>query len=360
MSSHMSGSDSQSAQADGGGAVSTPSTSTGTTSTSSNESTVTGTAARAINELPLGDRMRLEPRTLKRLGLLGVLYVVTIGAIVTFLDLPTPDAAVFGSFVPSVVVLAFLFETMDSAAGMGFGTALSPVLLIVLGFDPLAVVPVLLVSETLTGLVSGWMHNEFENVSISLERPLGEETKAVGLITGVAALGTIASVLLAYFAIQFDSTIINAYVTVLVFVMAVAVLFREHFKPAEDAEYRPRSLVGFAAIAGFNKGIGGGGFGPVTTMGQLYAGVYEKAASAISSISEGLASLVGVVTYFAIEAAGADLNFMLLPSLLAGSLLAAVVAPYSVRVIPNKIYRYVIPGYALAIAVILVVTNFLI
>jgi uncharacterized membrane protein YfcA len=354
----MSGSETQSTQTDGGAAVSTPSTSTG--AASSDQSVVTGTAARAIDQLPLGDRMRLKPTTLKRLGVLAGLYVVVLGGLVTVFDLQTPEAAVFGSFVPAVIVLAFLFETFDSAAGMGFGTALSPVLLLVLGFDPLAVVPALLVSETFTGLLSGWMHNEFENVRVSLSRPFNEETKAIALITGISAIGSVVAVLFAFLAIQFDKGLISVYVMVLVLVMAVVALFREHFKPAADAEYQPKRLIGFAALAGFNKGIGGGGYGPVTTMGQLYAGVYEKAASAISSISEGLASFVGVVTYFSITAAGVDLNFMLVPSLLAGSFLAAVVAPYTVRVLPNRIYRYVIPGYALTIGVILFATNFLI
>lgn len=356
----MKGPDTQSAQTDGGGAVSTStSTSTSAESTSSGQSAVTGAAARAIDELPLADRMSLKPKTVKRLGIVAVLYVVTIGA-VTLLDLPTPDAAVLGSFVPAVILLAFVFETMDSAAGMGFGTALSPVLLIVLGFDPLAVVPALLVSETITGLLSGWMHNEFENVRVTLSRPFNEETKAIALIAGISAVGSVVAVLFAFLAISFDKTIISIYVMVLVLLMAVVALFREHFKPAGDAEYRPKMLVGFAALAGFNKGLGGGGYGPVTTMGQLYAGVYEKAASAISSISEGLASFVGVITYFGITAVGVELNFMLVPSLLAGSLLAAVFAPFSVRVLPNRIYRYVIPGYALTIGVILFATNFLI
>lgn len=355
----MNGPDTQSAQTDGGGTVSSSTSSSTPPAVSSNQSTVTGAAARAIDELPLADRMSLKPKTLKRLGVVAGLYVITIGA-VTLLDLPTPDAAVLGSFVPAVILLAFVFETMDSAAGMGFGTALSPVLLIVLGFEPLAVVPALLVSETITGLLSGWMHNEFENVHVSLSRPFNEETKAIGLIAGVSAIGSVVAVLFAFLAIQFNETVISIYVMVLVLVMAIVALFREHLKPAADAEYRPRMLVGFAALAGFNKGIGGGGYGPVTTMGQLYAGVYEKTASAISSFSEGLASLVGVITYFGITAVGVDLNFMLVPSLLAGSLLAAVVAPFSVRVLPNRIYRYVIPGYALVIGVILFVTNFLV
>lgn len=313
---------------------------------------LTGKTARYIDELSIRERLRVRPKSLKRLMFLAVFFVLALAVTIFFLDFQIPGAT-FGAFLPFVVLLAFIFETMDSAAGMGFGTALSPLLLLVFGFDPLAVVPAILITQSISGLITGWMHNEFENVEISLQWPFNKETKAVALIAVISALGTIAAVLLAYFAIQFDKSIITTYVTILVFVMAAVTLFRKYFKSAAHTKYRPKRLYGFAALAGFNKGIGGGGYGPVTTMGQLYAGMYEKAAAAITSIAEGLASLVGVATYFALTAAGVDLNFMLLPSLLAGSLLAAVVAPYSVRIIPNRIYRYVIPGYALAIAIFL-------
>lgn len=318
---------------------------------------LTGKKARLVNKLSTKERMRLRPSTLKRLMFLAIFFVLALLITVFFLDLQIPGAA-FSTFFPLVVLLAFLFETMDSAAGMGFGTALSPLLLLVFGYDPLAVVPAILLTQSVSGLITGWMHNEFENVEVSLQWPFNKETKAVAIIAIISALGTIVAVLLAYFAIQFDKNIITTYVTILVFVMAAATLFRRYFKSAARTKYRPKRLYGFAALAGFNKGIGGGGYGPVTTMGQLYAGMYEKAAAAITAISEGLASLVGVATYFALTAAGVDLNFMLLPSLLAGSLLAAVVAPYSVRIISNRIYRYVIPGYALLIAIFLLFALF--
>jgi len=48
--------------------------------------------------------------------------------------------------IPIVIILAFLFETMDSFAGMGFGTGLTPLLLL-MGYEPLQVVPILLISE---------------------------------------------------------------------------------------------------------------------------------------------------------------------------------------------------------------------
>lgn len=319
---------------------------------------LTGETARTVDKLSIAERMRLKPRTLKRLMFLAIFYFIAVAGTVIFLDLQIAGNAIFGIFLPYVVFFAFLFETMDSAAGMGFGTALAPLLLLVFGFEPLTIVPAILISQTFSGLITGWMHNEFENVEISLQRPFRKETKAVGIIAVISALGVLSSVLFAYFAIHFNEGFITAYVTILVFVMAAATLFRKYFKSAAAVKYRPKRLYGFAVLAGFNKGIGGGGYGPVTTMGQLYAGMYEKAAAGITSISEGLASLVGVAAYFSLTAAGVDLNLMLLPSLLAGSFLAAIIAPYSVRIIPNRIYRYVIPGYALAIGIFLLYALF--
>lgn len=310
-----------------------------------------GAVARILDDLPFGERVRLEPKTWKRLGLLTGLYVLVLIAMSTFLSTPTPKAdRAIGVFIPTVVLLAFFFETMDSAAGMGFGTALSP-LLLALGYEPLAVVPVLLISETVTGLLSGTMHNEFENVRFSFDYPLNDATKAVLLIAGVGIIATVFSIVLTYFAIQLPDGAISAYVAVLVFVMALVALFRERLTPAGDAEYQPSRLVGFAALAGFNKGIGGGGYGPVVTLGELYAGVYEKSAAAITSMAEGLVSIAGVITFFAIEAAGVGLDFTLLPSVIAGAFLAGVFAPYTVRVVPNRLYRYVIPVYALLIGI---------
>ncbi len=52
-----------------------------------------------------------------------------------------------------VFVAALVCEYIDSALGMGYGTTLTPVLLLC-GFDPLQIVPAVLLSEFSTGLVA--------------------------------------------------------------------------------------------------------------------------------------------------------------------------------------------------------------
>jgi uncharacterized membrane protein YfcA len=119
-----------------------------------------------------------------------------------------------------VIILAFLFETMDSSAGMGFGTGLTP-LLFILGFEPLQVVPILLISEAITGLTAGFFHHEFENVNFSIRKPFNKETKIMIMIAGIGCLAILSSVFLTYFAIGLPKTVIKTYVAILVLIMGI-------------------------------------------------------------------------------------------------------------------------------------------
>lgn len=310
-----------------------------------------GAAAQALDGLPLRNRLRLGLGTVRKLLLLGAGYLGLIALSVWLVHDPVAvpgDASAW--LIPAVVLLAFLFETMDSAAGMGFGTALAP-LLLAMGYDPLAVVPVLLISEGVTGLISAAAHHEFRNVRFSLQGGANEATRLMLLIAGVGIVAIIGSVVLAYLAINLPDSIIKTYVALLVLLMGGVAIVRR-FANRKTAAYRPRRMIAFAALAGFNKGIGGGGYGPVVTLGEIYSGVYEKSAAAITSLAEGLVSLAGIVAFFAISAVGVELDFALLPSILVGSALAAVASPYLVRILPNRIFSYLMPVYACAVGAI--------
>jgi len=309
-----------------------------------------GSKARELDNLNPRDRAQLNQRHWRKLLLAGVLYIgLLIGLRHILGPLPGEAAGRAGALVRIIVLTAFVFETMDSAAGMGFGTALSP-LLLAWGYSPLAVVPSLLISEAITGAISGWFHHEFDNVHFSfLRRPMNDASKAVLVVAGTGVLAVICSVTLTYFALSLPEKIIGAYVALLLLGMGAVAVVRPYLSPKPT--YRPELLVAFAALAGFNKGIGGGGYGPVVTLGELYAGVYEKSAAAITSLGEAAVSLAGVAAFFVLRKAGVVVDLSLLPSLFTGAFLAAVLAPYIVRVLPNRLFRHVIPVYALVLGI---------
>jgi uncharacterized membrane protein YfcA len=255
-----------------------------------------------------------------------------------------------------IVLFAFLFESMDSMAGMGFGTGLTPLLLI-LGYTPLQVVPTILISEAITGVVDTYFDHEFKNVKYSF-RPLNDATK-IGL--WVAFFGCIAiwvSIFLGYYAIKFSDTLINFYVAVLVLFMGFSGFIRMRLIKRNITKSNPKMMMGFAALAGFNKGVGGGGYDPVITMGQILSGVYEKSATAIVSFSESIVSIMGIFTFFFISMAGVRVDLILLPSIFTGGFIAALISPYIVRVVPNKIWKYIIPTYAIGIGIYLLLKIF--
>lgn len=249
---------------------------------------------------------------------------------------------------PLIIILAFLFETMDSSAGMGFGTGLTP-LLFLIGYDPLQVVPILLLSEAITGFTSSYFHHEFENVSFSIHRPINQTTKITGMIAISGCVAIIFSVILTYVTLELPKSFIKTYVAILVLAMGLIGMLR---LTSNTSKYRPKLLTGFALLAGFNKGIGAGGYGPVVMMGQLFAGIYEKTATAIVSLAEGFVSIVGFASFIFITSYGLTIDYLLLPSIFTGGFIAAILSPYLVRIFPNKVWRIVIPVYAILIGII--------
>jgi hypothetical protein len=260
--------------------------------------------------------------------------------------------------IPLVILLAFLFETMDSCAGMGFGTGLTP-LLFILGYEPLQVVPILLISEAITGFTSGFFHHEFENVRFKIKRPINRETKVMINIAIFGCFAIILSVFLTYYAIKVDKYLIKTYVAVLVIIMGIIAIIKLKIK---TISYKPKLLTFFSGLAGFNKGIGAGGYGPVVMLGQIFSGIYEKTATAIVSLSEGIVSIAGVAAFVFIPILNNTeiaIDFLLLPSIFTGGFIAALISPYMVRVIPNKIWKIVIPVYALIIGIYVLFTLYI-
>ena len=103
----------------------------------------------------------------------------------------------------------------------------------------------------------------------------------------------------------------------------------------------------YAFLAGFNKGIGGGGYGPVITIGGILSGVPVKAQLAVTAISEGTVSTFACVVWFAMLAGGTHLDFIILPSMMLAAVGGGILAPYATRVFPEKFWTWVVPVYCI-------------
>jgi uncharacterized protein len=247
------------------------------------------------------------------------------------------------SIVWSVVLLAAFFEFMDASAGMGFGTALTPLLLMV-GFDPKQIVPVVMIQQGAAGLVGAFLHREFENVEWKFS-PMSETVKLALIIAGTGVLFNVVAVVGVYKIFEVGKVWIKLYVAVLLLLMGAVSLFQAK----KDRPYKPGKMVIWAALAGFNKGVGGGGYGPVVTIGGLMAGVPVKSMMAVTAISEGTVSTLSVVTWLVLLGSGVTIDYILLPSFMLATMFSAVAAPYVTRVFPEKLWKIVVPAYCLCL-----------
>lgn len=246
----------------------------------------------------------------------------------------------------SVVLLAAFFEFMDASAGMGFGTALTPILL-VLGFDPKQIVPVVMIQQGMAGIVGAFLHREFENVEWKFN-PMSETVKLWMIIGLVGCVAVSVSIVGVYKILHVDKVWIKLYVAILLLGMGLISVFQSR----KDRPFKPKKMIGFAALAGFNKGVGGGGYGPVVTIGGLLAGVPVKSMLAVTAICEGTVSTFSILVWLAMLSSGVLIDYLLLPSMMLATIFSAIAAPYMTRVFPEKLWKIIVPTYCIVVAAI--------
>lgn len=229
-----------------------------------------------------------------------------------------------------LMLLAFVCELVDSSLGMGYGTTLTP-LLLALGYEPLEIVPAVLLSECVTGVLAGVFHHEFGNVDL---KPGGRDFNIMAVLTGLSAVGVLVAVGIA---INVPSWGVKLYIGALVLTMGLVILKNR----SRAVPFSWQRIGGLGFIAAFNKGISGGGYGPVVTGGQVLAGIRGRNAVGIASLAEGITSAVGVLIYLL---SGTAVLWHLAPSLLLGAVLSVPLAAYVVSRVPTGRLTLVIGG----------------
>jgi len=246
----------------------------------------------------------------------------------------------------SVALLAMFFEFLDSAAGMGYGTAFTPLLLL-MEYDPLQIIPVIMIQQACAGLTSAYIHKEYGNVEWHFH-PLSETVKLWLIIASMGILAGVFSITSVYGLLHLAEVWIKLYVVILLLAMGII----SFINAKRVSAYHPKRMYFFGALAGFNKGIGGGGYGPVVTIGGLCSGVPAKTMTAITALSEGTVCIASIITWFCLLNHGIDIDFILLPSMILGSIFAVIAAPYAIRVFPETTWRMLIPLYCCVLAIL--------
>ncbi len=227
-----------------------------------------------------------------------------------------------------VIALAFVCEFVDSSLGMGYGTVLSPVLLL-LGFDALDVVPSLLFSECVAGTVAALTHHRVRNVDF---RSGSRDTKVALLLATCAIAGTTAAALLA---IRLPRQILRIWIGALVLVIGLLILSAVN----RSFRFTWRRIAVLGAVASFNKGLSGGGYGPLVTGGQLLSGIRVRNAVGITSLSEAITCLVGCILYGLLKP---NINWSLVFCMTTGAVLSVPLAARLVKWIPERLWRIIV------------------
>jgi len=267
----------------------------------------------------------------------------------------------------AIMIIAFFCEYVDSTLGMGYGTTMTPVLMLI-GFTPLEIVPSILLSELITGILSGALHHREGNVnfhfkilnfqrikdSLKLPEPVNPDyhtygiqvsthLKVVILLLSATILGSSSAVFTAKILPQQWTSL---YISVMVIAMGILILafYNRQFK------YSWMKVIGLGLLASFNKGLTGGGYGPLVVSGQILSGVEGKNAIGITSMAEGTTCALGVLIYF--FTAGDSINWRLAPIIIAGAVCSVPFAVKSVKIMNPKFLKVLIAVLTIILGVI--------
>jgi uncharacterized membrane protein YfcA len=239
-----------------------------------------------------------------------------------------------------VALIAFLFQFMSVSMGLGYGTVLTPVLLII-GFAPLQVVPAVLLSQFVGGVIGGVAHHRVGNINLDFRRddrlikerlrglgylPRSRDAKVIFILAICGAIGALVGV---FCAINIPKLALEIYIGVMVLTIGILILVRRHREGTLSWE----KLIGIGLLGSFNKGISGGGYIPLVTGGQIISGREIKSSVGSTTVAVTFTCAVSFLGYVLIKG---DIYWALVAAASIGSVVAAPFAAMMVKRIGAK------------------------
>lgn len=236
----------------------------------------------------------------------------------------------------AIALIAVVLQYLDAAAGMGFGEITA--LLLIAGFHPLEVVPAVILTSAVLSAFAGFLHVRARNLNITNKRTMH-------ILSVLIGFGIIAIICGAAVAVRMPEQWLTAYIGIMVMVLGVLMLMKWEKKLA----FKWKRLIGFAIFASFNKGMTGGGYGPVLASGQILAGVKSKEAVGMTAIAESVVSTIAFAAFVVFF--DVPFNGTLVSALLLGGFIGSPIAVHSVRIIEPKYLRLLVAIASLALGV---------
>ncbi|MHA2602728.1 MAG: sulfite exporter TauE/SafE family protein [Candidatus Thorarchaeota archaeon SMTZ1-83] len=240
-------------------------------------------------------------------------------------------------FIP-LAILAFVAEYFAATLGMGYGTTLAPILIII-GYEPLVLVPAILSSQFLAGFASAAFHHRFRNMNLAEHI---DEREAAFLFSVMGIGGVLAAALAN---INLPAQYVKTYIAITV--MAMGMLMIANVR--RESGYSRSRLAVIGIFAAFNKGISGGGYGPISTSGQIISGIRPRAAIAITALVEGVICALGIGIYFVLSVYP---GFLLTFAITVGALLAAPFSALTTASLEQNLLRSVVAFSTFAIGLV--------
>jgi len=261
----------------------------------------------------------------------------------------------------AVAILALFCEYMDASIGMGYGTALTPLLLII-GFLPLDVVPAVLLGQLAGGLIGGFAHHRLGNITLDFRkddklvkkrlRGLGYLPKSLDskVIFTLAVCGVVGALVGVFSAVNIPQIILKTYIGVMVFGIGIIILIRKG-----HGNLSWKGLVGVGLLSSFNKGISGGGYGPLVTGGQIISGRETKSSVGSTTLAEAIVCIVGFLSYVLVKG---NIFWTLAAATSIGSIVAAPFAALTVKKVNTQKLRFVIGVVTIALGAMTLLKTF--
>jgi hypothetical protein len=277
---------------------------------------------------PASRRLRRLLTGLWIASILGVLIAAVYMTAVGGIDVPEVREHTRYSDYLLPTGLSFMSQYVDATLGMGYGTTLTA-LLVMLGFPVRQVVLAVLLQQLAAGGIGSLGHHLFGNADL---RP-GHFHFRLAVVLGVVAIG--GSFVAATAAASMAEQSVDVILGIVIVAMGL-ILFGARYVHLEFSWWRA-ALLGL--IAGANKGFMGGGYGPLIVAGQVISGDTMRHAVAVTALSEALSCVGGIAGYLIL---GIEIPWMLTAALVVGGLVSSLLAAATIRSLPEGALKSVI------------------